>query len=313
MKKIQIGFVFLLLVNLFLLYFMLNTGAYKTWTSYEVLTASDLNAQFLLAQLKTAMSDSIDAWFARDTLIQRKAAMDDSIQSWAVIKTALDDSLLNNYGIDDTGTAWIDSAHIKTGGVSNADLRNDAVTSTKIQASAVDSTDIVNAGISGTDIVNPLRLASTTYFTSLVDVAANLSHNGYYHVIDYPATNQTGTGTISNVVVGEAVTVGKLLRKDTTSKYRFADADSLVTMPAAVIALGTISANASGNVLFKGFYRDDSWAWNRVGQFIYASTTTGAIDTVKVSAAGDQLQQIGTVVYSNVIEFKPEMTIVEIQ
>lgn len=76
-----------------------------------------------------------------------------------------------------------------------------------------------------------------------------------------------------------------------------ADANGTGTYPATAMALGTISANASGTFLLSGQARQDSWNWT-IGGVMYLSTTAGAMTQTKPAATDDVIQVLG-VAYPN--------------
>ncbi|MCW3989133.1 MAG: hypothetical protein NWE88_03555 [Candidatus Bathyarchaeota archaeon] len=138
--------------------------------------------------------------------------------------------------------------------------------------------------------------------------------------IDLPnalATNNTGWGKETTDTVGENVDPGEILYLDVNGVYRLADADLTTTMPAKVMAMEAILANAAGRLLHIGYFRHDAWTWACVageGNLLFADTTPGAMVqfAAKPAAAGDQVQVVGYVVTEDIVFFNPSYEMVEI-
>lgn len=129
-----------------------------------------------------------------------------------------------------------------------------------------------------------------------------------------PAPADTeASGIIAAVTVGENVVRGDILYLKSDGKYWKAKADAATTIPCVAIALGTINANNSGNVMFTGYLRDDTaYNWT-VGGLLYVSKdTAGVITQTRPSATGNQVQIIGYAVTADIIFFNPNYTYVEI-
>jgi hypothetical protein len=128
-------------------------------------------------------------------------------------------------------------------------------------------------------------------------------------------SNQTAVGTKTDVTVGENVSFGELLYLKADGKYWKSDADASTTMPAEVMAIATILADAVGQVLVMGFARDTSWSWtlgNGIANLLYATTTAGDISQTAPSGSGDQVQVIGYAHESDITMFSPQLGLLEI-
>jgi len=114
---------------------------------------------------------------------------------------------------------------------------------------------------------------------------------------------------------GSSVNFGDVCYIASDGDMEFANADTVSTMPGMFMAAETIAAGASGLWLDWGRARDDSWSWDQ-GEILYISIsgTTGntLIDTVP-TAARDQVQIIGIAADTNIVEFKPNLGMLEIQ
>lgn len=126
-----------------------------------------------------------------------------------------------------------------------------------------------------------------------------------------PDSDHSGSGNISEETVGEAVSVGDLLYRKSDGKWWRADADAAATMPATAMAMEDISADASGDLLKLGFFRDDSWSWT-VGGLLYASTTPGPPTQTAPSGSGDQVQVVGVAITATIAFFAPSPVLVEV-
>jgi len=125
------------------------------------------------------------------------------------------------------------------------------------------------------------------------------------------SANNSYTGTIDTVTVGEAVAFGDVLYlKFSDGKYWKAKADAYTTTPAVVMAMASISANAAGIVLLNGYVRYDSWSFAAANIWLSASTA-GAITSTQPSTTGNQIQKIGIALSSTKLIFNPSTDIGE--
>jgi len=122
-----------------------------------------------------------------------------------------------------------------------------------------------------------------------------------------PGANNTGSGIITTDTVGEDASAGEILYMKADGKYWLADADGVATMPAKVMAMEDISANATGKLLHMGYFRHDAWDWtlgNGEANLLWASVTPGAMSQTQPVGSGDQVQVVGY--------FNPSYELVEI-
>jgi len=128
----------------------------------------------------------------------------------------------------------------------------------------------------------------------------------------------TAEGLKAIVTVGENVVGGDTLYMKADGKYWKSDADAGATMPALVIAIETIAADASGIVLHEGYYRnDDRYDWtlgNGEANLLFAHTTAGQIVQLanQPAGSGDQVQVVGEVVTANIIYWRPSLELVQV-
>jgi len=128
-----------------------------------------------------------------------------------------------------------------------------------------------------------------------------------------PDADVSVEGITATMTVGENVVFGDFLYYKSDGKLWKAKSDDPTTMPVMAMASHSISADAAGVVLLRGFARRDSWNWGTVGGTLYPSNVTGgeAILTLP-SNTGDQIQAIGTATHADRIWFNPDLTLIEI-
>lgn len=132
-----------------------------------------------------------------------------------------------------------------------------------------------------------------------------------FNINNLLSTNNSYTGTYETAVVGEAVVFGDVLYlKFSDGKYWKAKADAYATTPCTRMALGTIAANASGDLLIEGLVRFDTWSFAAANVWLSAATA-GAITTTQPSTTGNQIQKIGVAFASNKLQFRPSFDIGE--
>ncbi len=100
-------------------------------------------------------------------------------------------------------------------------------------------------------------------------------------------------------------------------KYWLADADSTAEMPAIVLAMQDIAADAAGKLLHIGFFELVAWDWtlgNGEDNLLFAHTTPGGMVQFanKPVGSGDCVQVLGYVMTADIIFFNPSYEIVEI-
>ncbi|GAG04995.1 unnamed protein product, partial [marine sediment metagenome] len=125
----------------------------------------------------------------------------------------------------------------------------------------------------------------------------------------------SGIFVASNLgTVGENVALGDVLYMKSDGKWWLADADGTATMPGMGLAATGINAESAGSILLKGLFRDDSWGWTlgATDGFLYVHTTGGNPTQTQPSGSGDQVQIVGYVLTTKIIQFDPCPVIVEI-
>lgn len=125
--------------------------------------------------------------------------------------------------------------------------------------------------------------------------------------------DQTWAGITAVLQAGEEITRTELAYVKNDGKLWLAKSDAAGTMPViAMCCEGTVAANAWGEFLLLGFYREDSILTFTLGDMLYVSDTTpGAFDNV-LPDGGDQVQVIGKcIVGVHIVFFNPSLELVE--
>ena len=123
--------------------------------------------------------------------------------------------------------------------------------------------------------------------------------------------DHTATGITTLLTASENIAQGDLVYVSGNGTIGKADADAVAKMPAIGLAVAAISSNQPGAILLQGMFRDDSYnftAGNRL--FVH---TDGTVTATAPSGNNDVAQAVGVALSDDVIYFKPDMTVVEIQ
>ena len=126
--------------------------------------------------------------------------------------------------------------------------------------------------------------------------------------------DQTWSGLSAVLQAGEEVTITELCYVKNDGKMWLAQSDAAATMPAIAMATATIAADAWGEFLLIGFFREDTILTFTLGDMLYVSdTVAGAFDNVLPADAGEQVQCIGKcVVGVHIVYFNPSLELVEV-
>jgi len=157
-----------------------------------------------------------------------------------------------------------------------------------------------------------------TPYSSVTQGLGNASYwwkhiNALYHKIaSTPSPDHSWSGEVScGVTAGENLVFGDAVYMKADGKAWKADADAAATMPIFGIAVATINAEATGEVLTRGWIRDDSWSLT-AGGIVYASVTAGAISGTAPVGAGDQVQVIGVAMTTASFLLNPSFELVQV-
>jgi len=126
--------------------------------------------------------------------------------------------------------------------------------------------------------------------------------------------DQTWSGLTATLQAGEEVTITELVYVKNDGKMWLAQSDAAATMPAIAMATATVAANAWGEFLLIGFFREDSLLTFTLGDMLYVSdTVAGAFDNVLPADAGEQVQVLGKcLITTHIIYFNPSLELIEI-
>lgn len=127
-------------------------------------------------------------------------------------------------------------------------------------------------------------------------------------------SNQTWSGLTAVLQAGEIITRTELVYVKNDGKMWLAQANAAATMPAIAMACpATIAADAWGEFLLVGMYREDSLLTFGLGNMLYVSdTVAGAFDNVLPDDTGEQVQVLGKcLITTHIIYFHPSLELVE--
>lgn len=120
----------------------------------------------------------------------------------------------------------------------------------------------------------------------------------------------TYQGTTMTVTVDDPSTAfGNTLYCASDFHYERADADFTSTMPCSALALE--SGSGSKKVLLEGQICNTDWDWS--AGLIYVSDTIGGLIQTTVSGSGDQIQIVGWSLSVDVVYFKPNLALAEVE
>jgi len=78
-----------------------------------------------------------------------------------------------------------------------------------------------------------------------------------------------------------------------------------------VMATASYASNTTGNLLIKGFYRNDTWNWS-VADKLYISNTGGNPTNAAPDGSGDIVRILGYAYSADIAWFNPDNTFVEV-
>jgi hypothetical protein len=234
--------------------------------------------------LAADFADSLSDGLARDTTVLKRAA--------------LDDSLATNYGIQESGTAWVDSTHIKAGAIAGTDLRIDLVDSTKVRNASLSTADLAGGGALTLDelTLDTLKLGSPprwflplpTVFDSItvaeqdsgeVKVAANVTDTSERAVyLEYVGN---GTATVDTLIMADTF-LPYVNTPDSCYLWVWSDSNNAAeaAYEITISRKGTAAADTA-TVSYKKSGVVSASTWERVALPLYQDFTN---DTYLVSA-----------------------------
>ena len=129
-----------------------------------------------------------------------------------------------------------------------------------------------------------------------------------------PTTDHTAYGIIEEFTANEAHNFGDVCFINADGEMQLADATAIATGIVVAMAVESISANTSGDYLFFGTARDDTWAWTPGGKiFLTITGTTGnTLSQTKPTDTDECVVILGIATHADRMLFKPESVIVEL-
>ena len=133
-----------------------------------------------------------------------------------------------------------------------------------------------------------------------------------HHIASALGEDHSWSGIVTvDITAGENLVFGDAVYMKSDGKAWKSDADAATTLPIFGIAIATINAEATGEILTQGWIRDDTWSLT-AGGIVYASVTPGAISTTAPVGSGDQVQVVGIAKTTTLIHLNPSYELVEI-
>lgn len=133
-------------------------------------------------------------------------------------------------------------------------------------------------------------------------------------VISALTADQTWSGITAILTAGEDLTIGQACYMKSDGKMWKSLATVVGTMPIVALATGTIAADADGEFLLIGFFREDTVFTFTIGDMLYASEdAAGALKNAAPTTTGEQVQVVGRCFPSiHVVSFNPSLVLAEI-
>jgi len=119
------------------------------------------------------------------------------------------------------------------------------------------------------------------------------------------------TGITIKSVAGTNINFGQLCYRGNDGKMYISSSDSTATMPCLYIASENMATGENKTFIQNGYIRNNSWSLN-TGEILYASTN-GSFTNTPPSNTGDQVQPIGIAYSSNILFFRPDLTMIEVK
>jgi len=127
-------------------------------------------------------------------------------------------------------------------------------------------------------------------------------------------TDDEYCGTIVKKTAGEDVSFGDICYMNSTEKLMKAQASSSEKMPGLYLAVESISTDAVGSFLRRGWASSTDWSGFTAGELIYieSGSTNGVITNTAATDTGANVQIVGIAAESNRIDFDPSLVLVEL-
>lgn len=127
------------------------------------------------------------------------------------------------------------------------------------------------------------------------------------------ASDTTASGEIISATAGENVAFGDVCYFKSDGKFWKTDADAEATSKGMLaMAIATISGDAAGLFLKRGYARKDAWNWTVAAELWLDTATAGGMTETKPSGAADIVRLAGYAKAADYVEFDPSKTYIEI-
>lgn len=138
-------------------------------------------------------------------------------------------------------------------------------------------------------------MSAISEFKTQTNFKTSLSDGGYSGITSRVSVNSNNFGKFAVLYM-------------TSNGYELAGASTDAKSPGNVMSLEA-APGSEILVLKSGYVRNSSWSFT-AGQPVYLSTTDGAITQTKPSATGNAVQYIGEAYSSDVLDFRPDATVI---
>lgn len=185
--------------------------------------------------------------------------------------------------------------------------------STPETVAQTDSVDHLSSHLKGIDVALGAKISDVVADTT-PQLGGDLDLNQKSVVYDpTPTDDHTWNGHVWTGTAGENLAFGDVCYlKGSDRKFYKVDADAEATTKGLIVmATASISADASGVFLRKGFIRDDSWNWGEAVE-LYAPTTPGNPTSTKPDGSGDIVRIVAYPFSATVIWFEPDTAYAEV-
>ena len=141
----------------------------------------------------------------------------------------------------------------------------------------------------------------------------DINEKSIEHEFGTLAGDVTASGDIITATAGENVAFGNICYFKSDGKFWKTDADAEATSIGMIaMAIATISGDASGLFLKRGFARNDAWNWTVAAQLFLDTATAGGMTATAPSGTGDIVRLVAVAKAADYVEFNPSQIYLEI-
>lgn len=145
-------------------------------------------------------------------------------------------------------------------------------------------------------------------------LGGNLDLNSKYIYGPYMANAADGTiaGFVGTQYTTDATSIGSVLYTNSSvASLKLADANGTGTYPALYMAIESVSGDNFVKCLCAGQIRNNAWNWSP-GDIIYLSETAGGLTATAPTTSGSIVQVLGVAITADIIDFRPQLTWIEV-